>query len=164
LDALNTERLTLRPRAPTDLNELCGLYGDPAVMLYVTGRPRSRAETAKRLEANIEQHRQYGFGLCAALWRETGEFIGRCGLEPRLEAGGIAGELAWMFARAWWGRGLGVEAGRALLRHALDNLNLHRVFATADHRNVASIAIMKRLRMRLVETTDRGVEYQLRSA
>jgi ribosomal-protein-alanine N-acetyltransferase len=80
LDALNTERLTLRPLAPTDLNELCGLYGDPAVMLYVTGRPRSRAETAKRLEANIEQHRQYGFGLCAALWRETGEFIGRCGV------------------------------------------------------------------------------------
>jgi RimJ/RimL family protein N-acetyltransferase len=164
VEILNTARLTLRPLMVSDLDALCELYADPQVMAYVTGRPRSRAETAKRLETNVEQHRQYGFGLCATLWRETATFIGRCGLEPRIEPDGTAGELAWMFTREWWGKGLGLEVSQALLRYAIDHLRLCRVFATADHRNVASIAIMKRLGMRLVDTTDRGVEYEVRSA
>lgn len=76
----------------------------------------------------------------------------------------MAGELAWMFARDWWGKGLGLEVGEAIVQYALENLTLSRIFATADHRNVASVTIMKRLGMHLVTTTARGVEYEVRSA
>ena len=149
-------------------------------MRYISGRARTPLETASRLTAHLQQHEQFGFGLYATFDRASGRFVGRCGLEPRPDLpqeltspptkagtdGALsqrpAGELAWMFAFDCWGQGLGLEAGRALLEFGLAKLRLPRVFATADHANHASIAIMQRLNMLLVAETDRGVEYEIR--
>lgn len=161
---LRTARLTLRPLELGDVDDLHRLYGDPQVMRYIIGRPRSREETEGRLDAHIAQYRQYGFGLCAAILLETGEMVGRCGYEPREEATGLAGEMAWMFGQPWWGLGLGIEVGTELVRYGLEVLSLHRIFALADVPNVASIAIMKRLGMQKVYEDPRQVEYELRRA
>lgn len=162
MDSLTTDRLVFRPFAIHDLEDLHRLYGDSRCMQYITGRPRSKQKTASRLRAHPEQHRDYGFGLYAAIHRASGALIGRCGLEPRIEERGLAGELAWMFLPDWWGQGLGYEAGNVFLRFGLENRALHRVFATAHHENLASIAIMKRLGMLPVDAVDRGVEYEVR--
>ncbi len=166
---LRTDRLLLQPLQPADLPSLVTLYGDARVMHYITGRARTPEETAQRLDAHLQQHATYGFGLYATLERATGSFIGRCGLEPRPEqprAGStvpaLAGDLAWMFAVSHWGKGLGLEVGRALVDYGLYQLQLARVFATAAHGNTASIAIMKHLDMQLVADTERGVEYEIR--
>ncbi|MGI9519439.1 MAG: GNAT family N-acetyltransferase, partial [Pirellulaceae bacterium] len=101
----------------------------------------------------VAEHETFGFGLCATLLREGLEFIGRCGIEPRVEADGkMAGALAWMFLPEYWGQGLGVETGQGL----------HRVYAKSDHGNRASIIIMQRLGMQLVRETDQCVEYEIR--
>lgn len=162
MEPLETTRLLMRPLVAGDLDDLQGLYGDPRVMRYITGAPRSREETARRLEGYARQHLEHGFGLCAALSREDGAFIGRCGLEPRVTAAGVEGDLAWMFAPRWWGKGLGLESGRELVRFGLDELRLTRVYATADHWNAASIAIMQRLGMSLAAEFEHGVEYEIR--
>lgn len=68
-----------------------------------------------------------------------------------------------MFAPAWWGRGLGLEVGRALIDSSFRELNLQRVYARADPHNTASIAIMKRLEMVLVAENNKEAEYELRA-
>lgn len=68
-----------------------------------------------------------------------------------------------MFAPGCWGQGYGTESAAALLEYGLSELKLFRVYATADLNNVASIAIMKRLRMNLILVDEQGVEYELRS-
>ncbi|RPG24016.1 MAG: hypothetical protein CBC10_013015 [Gammaproteobacteria bacterium TMED50] len=37
---------------------------------------------------------------------------------------------------------------------------LQRIFATADHRNVSSISIMKRIGLEHIRSDRRGVEYE----
>ncbi len=158
---LETPRLLLRPLTIDDLDELHQLYGDKRVMEFVTGTPRTREESKQRLAAHLQQHEQFGFGLCAAITKSDNQMIGRCGLEPRTEAKGLVGELAWMFTPEMWAQGFGAEVGFELVAFGLKVLGLQRVYATADHRNLASIAIMKKLGMSQVSEDERGVEYEI---
>jgi ribosomal-protein-alanine N-acetyltransferase len=157
---LETERLLLRPLTPADLDALYMLYKQPELMRYITGQPRSYAKTQERLLIHIAEYEHYGFGLYAAILKTTGEMIGRCGLEPVHGAAGFEGNMAWMFKQAYWGQGLATEFGRAMLAYGFDQLQLPRIFATADHRNVASIRVMQKLGMRFVHADDFEVEYE----
>ncbi|MBT8337434.1 MAG: GNAT family N-acetyltransferase [Gemmatimonadetes bacterium] len=148
MNPIRTPRLILRPLRRSDLRAVHRLYSEPELMRYITGHPRTPRQSAARLRKDLKHHREYGFGLCLALWAEDGRPIGRCGLEPVPTAQGLEGEAAWMFAREWWGRGLATEAGRALIEFGLGELGLRRVYAEADRGNPASLAVMRRLGMR----------------
>jgi ribosomal-protein-alanine N-acetyltransferase len=145
-----------------DLDVLHALYADEELMRFITGKARTRDETRARLDKDLGDHRDHGFGLCVTELGDTGEVIGRCGLEPRPTEAGLEGELAWMFAKPWWGRGLATEAGAELIRYGLETLALTRVFAKAMPDNTASIKVMERLGMTRVASADREVEYEMR--
>lgn len=49
--------------------------------------------------------------------------------------------------RAWWGRGLAVEAGRALLRHGFHVLGFDGIRGSTDVANVASVRMLERMGM-----------------
>lgn len=161
MDTIITQRLRIRPIARTDLRALQSLYGEPELMKYITGKPRRPHETRARLKKDLRLHRDFGFGLCIVEWLETGEVVGRCGLEPRTVGDGLEGELAWMFAEPWWGRGLATEAGAALISFGLIDLALPRVFAKAYSANEASIRVMQKLGMTLVEHGAEEIEYEI---
>ncbi|MEM7365905.1 MAG: GNAT family N-acetyltransferase [Pseudomonadota bacterium] len=159
---LTTASLRFRYLNAGDLVNLYRLYRDVRVMRYITGRPRTFDETSARLSRTLQHYEEYGIGLYAVEDLRTGHFIGRCGLEPLKEDKGLSGELAWMFHPDVWGRGYGTESGQALLALGQQNISIHRIVATADHRNASSIAIMKRIGLTWVVSDDRGVEYEWR--
>lgn len=163
MNAISTARLRMRPMERRDLRALQSLYGDPELMRFITGRARTPLETRARLKKDLGHHRDFGFGLCIAEWRPSNEVIGRCGVEPHPGPQGLEGELAWMFARPWWGLGLATEAGAALIDYALSELDLHRVFATAHRLNSPSIRVMEKLGMTLGNEVDAEVEYEVRA-
>lgn len=156
-----TNRLLLRPLVLEDLEPLYQLYGQVIVMRYITGQPRSYEKTQERLRHHIDDFERYGFGLYATILKATGEFIGRCGLEPVEGERGLAGDIAWMLTPAWWGQGLATEFAQAMIPYGFTHFPLTRIFATADHRNPASIRIMQKVGMRLVRSDERGVEYAI---
>jgi RimJ/RimL family protein N-acetyltransferase len=53
--------------------------------------------------------------------------------------------LGYCFTEASWGHGYATEAARALLRWAFDTLDLNRVQAEADTRNIASARVLEKL-------------------
>jgi ribosomal-protein-alanine N-acetyltransferase len=144
-----------------DLDDLFALYSQPELMRYITGQSRSYQETKERLKAHIADRERYGFGLCAAILKATGQMMGRCGLEPVEGKMGIEGTIAWMLKEEYWGQGLATEFGLAMVSYGLEKLGLMRISATADHRNLASIAVMRKIGMRFVRSTERGVEYEI---
>ena len=156
-----TERLTLRPLALADLDALHEMYRDPGVMQYITGRPRSYDETRDRLAHHVADFERHGFGFYAAVLKSSGAMVGRCGLEPVPAPRGLQGELAWMFAPAVRGQRLASEFAPAMIRHGFARFPIVRMFATADHRNAASIRVMRTSGMTLVRTDARGVEYEI---
>jgi ribosomal-protein-alanine N-acetyltransferase len=131
---LHTDRLLLRPFREEDLDDLAALYGDAAVMRFLgEGRPMDRAQTRERLERMIRHWQEHGFGIWALFDKESGGFVGRCGVACLHRPG--EAELAYTLARRCWGKGLATEAAGAVLRHAFEVLRLPWVvaFARAAH-------------------------------
>jgi ribosomal-protein-alanine N-acetyltransferase len=148
---LTTARLELRPVQADDLDDLAALYADPEVMRYIgTGQPRTRADSATRLEIMLDHWRQHGFGFFTV--RQRGEFIGRCGLQRLGDTGAI--ELGYTLAKRFWGQGYATEAARACVDYAFGPVGLHTIVAIARPANLASRHVLEKLGMRLVKMTE----------
>jgi len=146
---VETARLRLRLFTPEDLDGLCAITSDPVVMRYIGhGRPFSREETWDNLERIINAFRRRGHGRWALERRDTGALVGYCGISAGNPAVGV--ELAYMLARAEWGKGFALEAGRASLRYGFEELGLDSIAGLTLHGNRRSQAVLKRLGMKYV--------------
>ena len=87
-------------------------------------------------------------GLWATVHKETGRFIGRCGLLPWTIDGKDEVEVAFTIAREYWGQGLATEAARAILQHGLEGLNLSRLICLIELENIASQRVAEKIGMR----------------
>jgi RimJ/RimL family protein N-acetyltransferase len=64
-----------------DLDELFALYRDPEIRQYFPEGVLNLEETKEELEWHMNGHpRHPELGLWATIHKETGKFIGRCGL------------------------------------------------------------------------------------
>ena len=161
MDAFETGRLQFRPLTHADLTIIYDLYRQPEIMKYISGEPATFAETRQLLALHLANHEQYGFGLCAAMLKSNSQAIGRCGLLPIETPDGLEGELAWMFAKAYWNCGLATEFGLAMVEIGFRELGLRRIVATAASQNKASVRVMQKVGMRLMQENERGVVYEV---
>lgn len=145
---LETERLLLRRLLPGDLDALFVLYSDPEVRRYFPEGTLTYEETKQELEWFLNGHPDYPeLGLWATLHKETGQFIGRCGLLPWTIDQRPEVEVAYMLAREVWGQGLGTEAAQAILRYGFEKLGLSRLICLIDRENQASINVATKIGM-----------------
>ena len=93
-----TERLTFREMHEADLDLMAGLLGDARVM-WVYPRPWTRDEIARWIRRAESEYRERGFGLWIVEERETGAFVGECGLTQQVF--GTAARPAAMPMDAW---------------------------------------------------------------
>lgn len=154
---LQTPHLLLRRQVPADLDDLWALYCDPEITRYIPDAPRSRQEAKEELEWHMNGHpRNPDLGLWATIHRETGRFIGRCGLLPWTIEGRQEVEVAYTIARPYWGQGLATEAARAILQHGFVTLNLERLVCLIDPENAASQKVAEKIGMTLEKRVDEG--------
>jgi RimJ/RimL family protein N-acetyltransferase len=107
----------------------------------------------------------------------AGQFVGWWLLEPPgwVDDSPVEGqaELGYRLLRRYWRQGLASEGSRELLRHAFEDLDLHRVFALTMTANAASRATMTAVGLQYVRTFHEddervpgaeveGVEYAVR--
>jgi RimJ/RimL family protein N-acetyltransferase len=143
---LETERLTLRPLSPDDLDDVSELLGD-AEALALWGEPLDREGARSWIERNLTRYETHGFGRCAMILRETGRFVGDCGLIPTEVEGASEIELGWIVARRYWGLGLATEAAIAWRDLAFGELGLRRIVSMVSERNLASRRVAEKLGM-----------------
>jgi ribosomal-protein-alanine N-acetyltransferase len=145
LSVLHTARLTLRPWALDDIDELHAMWTRPEVRRYLWDDEiitRERAEgTVRELMAAQDTE---GIGGWVVIERVTGAVAGFSALIRR-EPGDP--ELIYGLAPEWWGRGLATEAAGAVLAYAFGVLGCARVTAATDVPNTASARVMERLGM-----------------
>lgn len=144
---LTTERLILRAFRHDDLPLYEALGQDPVVMQYLGGlwTAEKTLEAARGANQSLADN---GYGFLAVERREDGAFLGVAGLSVEhwypddLQVG-------WRLFQHYWGAGYASEAGRAWLDLAFTHAGRDRIIAMADVPNHRSIAVMKRLGMRL---------------
>ena len=146
---LETNRLILRHQVLADLDDLWALYCNPEITKYIPDAPRSREEAREELEWHMNGHPKFPeLGLWATIHKETGNFIGRCGLLPSTIDGQQEVEVAYTIAQEYWGRGLATEAAQAILNYGFEKLNLSRLISVIEAENIASQKVAAKIGMR----------------
>ena len=140
---MRTERLLMRPVSDADLGRLVELHADPLVQ-RVFGVV-TREEVADWVARARREWAERGHGRVSLFDRESGAFLGRCGLRHWPEFDEV--EVGWVLLPDARGRGLATEAGRASIEWGLRDLGLPYVTAMIAPDNAASIAVAERLGM-----------------
>ncbi|HEY6572535.1 MAG TPA: GNAT family N-acetyltransferase [Candidatus Eisenbacteria bacterium] len=147
---LETTRLYLRRLLPEDLDSLYALYRDPVIRRYFPDGTLTREETKEELEWFLQGHPEHPeLGLWATIHRESGRFIGRCGLLPWTIEGAYEVEVAYLLDREFWGQGLATEAAAAIIDYGFGPLGLTRLISLIDPENEASARVARRVGMTL---------------
>jgi RimJ/RimL family protein N-acetyltransferase len=145
---LETERLRFRLWRAGDVDLAVTLWGDPDVTRFIDSRPRlSREAVEGRLAREIEGQREHEIQYWPMFLRDTGELSGCCGLRPHDIAGRVY-ELGVHIRRAHWGKGLALEASRAVIAHAFRDRGAAALFAGHHPENRTSGRLLERLGFR----------------
>lgn len=141
---IETERLIARPLVDEDFAALHGLTSDPEVMRFVGDlRPYTAAQTREFIAEAQASYAEHGFGAWAILDKATGVLCGFGGLEMLPER--IIPEVAYIFAPAYWGRGLATEFAAAVLEYGFRTLRLREIGASFDPDNHPSMRVASKL-------------------
>jgi RimJ/RimL family protein N-acetyltransferase len=146
---LRTPRLLLREFRAGDHAAVHAFAGDTEVTRYTDWGPNSPQDTTAFLAEVVQQADALPrdrFGL-AVVEREHGTLIGSI----ELQVTGTShqrGEMGYVLHRRWWRRGYAGEAAAALLGFGFDDLGLHKISATCDPANAASIRVLTKIGMR----------------
>lgn len=142
---LQTARLRLRPFDDADADDLYALQSDAQVLRYWDSPPWTDPERSKRFIAACRQMAEEGTGARVAVDRlSDGAFIGWITFNewnPDFRSA----SLGYCFTASSWGHGYATEAAGALLQWAFDTLDLNRVQAEADTRNLGSARVLEKL-------------------
>jgi RimJ/RimL family protein N-acetyltransferase len=142
---LATERLRLRPFADDDADVLFALQSNPRVVRYWDSPPWTDPSRAKSFIDKCQQMADDGAGVRLVVERRDGpSFIGWCSV-TRWNPDFRSAALGYCYTEVAWGHGYATEAARALLAWAFDTLDLNRVQAETDTRNVASARVLEKL-------------------
>ncbi|MEG2453600.1 MAG: GNAT family N-acetyltransferase [Clostridia bacterium] len=140
---IETERLRLREMAQEDYSSVCLMLQDASVM-YAYEHAFSDDESHIWLDKQIARYHNEGIGLLAVILKETGEFIGQCGLTFQDCDGKNVVEVGYIFNKKFWGHGYATEAAIACRKFAFETLNINEVYSIIRDNNYASQNVAKR--------------------
>jgi RimJ/RimL family protein N-acetyltransferase len=146
---LETRRLVIRTYEERDAKPWLALVNDPNVTRFLPPRP-SPVTLENFWEALQRRHvmeQERGHAMWAVELKQTGAFIGQCGLYPA-ELKGPEVELAYHLTTASWGNGYATEAAIAVLGRAFGPVGLERVIAIVMPENVGSCRVIEKAGMR----------------
>ena len=142
---LQTDRLRLRPFDSGDADELFTLQSNAHVLRYWDSPPWTDRERADQFIARCQQMADDGSGVRVAIERASdAAFIGWSALN-QWNPDFRTASMGYVFVESAWGHGYATEAARALLQWGFDTLDLNRVQAETDTRNVASARVLEKL-------------------
>lgn len=153
---ISTGRLLLRPWRDEDIAPFHAMNQDAEVIRFLSEEPPSLEDARAAVGRQRASQEANGYCFWAVERRDTGGFIGFCGLKPGPAGTPIAGEveIGWRIARDHWRQGFAYEAARASLDWAWRS-GVGDVAAITVPDNEPSWRLMEKLGM----TRDRAADF-----
>ena len=135
----------MRTLSASDAADLFSVFSDPEVMKYRDGVLMTSVADASAYLSQVDHGFlardlfEWGISLQA-----TGAIIGTCTI-LNLNTVHHRAEIGFALAKPYWGQGLATESIGALISFAFVELNLHRLEADVDPRNIRSLGLLERL-------------------
>lgn len=168
-----TKRCIIRELTMDDIDALFELYSKPGITDFV--EPLYDYDKECEYERAYIEHMYgyYEYGMWLVFSKETGELIGRAGLENRdycdeQETQGVSGtyhsemELGYIIASEYQRQGYATEVCQAILEYAWENLCPDRINCLIDEENYPSRRLVEKLGFQLIGKTDVTGESLLR--
>ncbi len=145
---IQTERLTLRPYALSDIPALLPLIGAREVAATTLRIPHPYTEAhARDYIARVQEDLSSGKCLrLGIILRVSETMCGGVGL--MIESDHRHAELGYWIGVPYWGNGYATEGATAVVRYGFKTLGLHRIFASHFAKNPASARVLRKIGMR----------------
>lgn len=147
---IETERLLLREYTPEDFDALFQILSDAETMQHYPA-PFDEDRVRGWIQWNLNNYRQYGFGLWAVVLKGTGELIGDCGITMQNIDGEILPEIGYHIHKNHWRRGYAHEAACAVRDWVFRNTGYDRIYSYMKYTNVGSFSTAMSIGMEKVK-------------
>lgn len=147
---LETQRLILREYTPEDFEALFALLSDPETMQHYP-KPYDAEGTRRWIDWNLRNYQEYGFGLWAMERKQTGEFIGDCGLTIQKIDGQLLPEIGYHIHKTFWRQGFGKEAAKAVRDWAFSHTQYDCLYSYMKHTNIGSYSTAASVGMKKIK-------------
>ncbi|KZD40253.1 GNAT family N-acetyltransferase [Bacillus cereus] len=141
-------RFKLREIEENDWKDIHIYASQPIVCQYQTWGPNSEMETKEfvnqvLLDARKVPRSRFSFAVVDV---ENKRVVGAGEITIR-DFINREGEIGYNVNPNYWGMGLATEVAWLLIKFGFEELNLHRIFATCDPRNIGSKKVLERNEM-----------------
>ncbi|WAU78554.1 GNAT family protein (plasmid) [Streptomyces sp. Qhu-G9] len=116
------------------------------VCRFQTWGPNTEEQTCAFVAAAVAAWSHAPQHRFAYIARFDGDVVGMGELHVR-SRGQRQGEITYAVHPGVWGQGVGTAIGRELLARGFEDLELHRIYATCDPRNLGSARVLSKLGM-----------------
>ena len=134
---IETERLIIREYIPEDFDALYRIIGDGETMKYYP-KPYDENGTVRWINWCIDSYARHGFGLWALELKETGDFIGDCGISMQNIDGEDLPEIGYHINKKYWRQGYAKEACKAVKDWLFTNTSYDCVYSYMNCENIPS--------------------------
>ncbi|EGR0693145.1 GNAT family N-acetyltransferase [Vibrio parahaemolyticus] len=142
---IETERLILRALVAEDAGDLFSIFSDNEVMKYWNTEPWVSVDEAKTFITDSARSMDSNTEVIQGIYlKSTGQLLGKIMLFSFAKESRRA-EIGFGVSCDFWGKGIVLEAGSALIEHAFHTLKLRRIEAGIDPDNIASGKALERL-------------------
>lgn len=146
---LQSERIILRPLLMQDARDMFSYRSDAEISRFQSWQPETIVDVEEFINTRIvsEPDLPDTWLQLAILKKNPDELLGDCGLhflknEPRQVEIGIT------LKREYQGCGYATETLALVFKYVFDDLKKHRIVASVDPENLASIRLLERMKMR----------------
>lgn len=147
MNILETERLLLRTIEEADAPFYLNLLNSPGFLTHIGDRGVRTLAAARQSIASgpMAMQAALGHSIYLVQLKASGEAIGMSGLIKRDTLPDV--DLGYAFLPAYVGKGYAIEAARAVVAHARDDIKLARLLAIVSPGNEDSIRLLKKVGM-----------------
>jgi RimJ/RimL family protein N-acetyltransferase len=151
---LHGPRVTLEPLTAKHAAMLFPLLNDDAIWRYANRRPATLKELTDRYRALETRRSPDGTFLWLnwAVFAPGTEVVGF--VQATVSIHSQTAEIGYAIGRGRWKTGLGSESVGALLTFLFDTLAIRTIVANVDRKNVASLALLRKLAFEVVDDRD----------
>lgn len=140
---LTTKRLILRRLSNEDLPFLKLSLCDAETM-YAYEHGFSDEEAREWLQRQLDRYEKDNCGLWGVVLKDTGGFIGQCGITMQPLEDDTVPEIGYVFDRRFWGHGYATEAAAGCMEYGFGVMGVHELFSIIRDSNTLSANVAKR--------------------
>lgn len=154
-DQLQSERLLTRFLSPDDISIWSDFFKDKDATAFFPDIPFSTDEAKSKwwIERQLTRYKENRFGLQAIIHKQTGDFVGQCGLLIQEVDGKEEIEIGYDIFKKYWGQGYASEAAKMFIEYAFQNNLTNSIIAIINSKNVRAQRVAEKVGLTMENET-----------